>query len=63
MNRAKGEFEQKLLDLRRQLEEERLRQVKTVKNVLEREYSKEMMDIGKGHEVNLDELRQGMYFF
>ena len=61
MNRAKGEFEEKLLDLRRQLEEEKLRQGKTVKNVLEREHSKEMMDLGTGHEVDMEALKRGYF--
>ena len=59
MNRARGEFEEKLLDLRRQLEEERLRQVKTISNVLEREHSREIMDLEKAQGVDMEELRRG----
>ena len=59
MNRAKAGFEEKLLDLRRQLDEERLRQVKTVKDVLEREHSRELMDLEAGHDLDMGDTKKG----
>ena len=59
MSRAKAGFEAKLLDLRRQLDEERLRQVKTVKDVLEREHSREKFDLLVGHDSEMDGLKSG----
>eukprot|EP00794_Sanderia_malayensis_P003343 gene3343-3832_t len=58
MNRAKSGFEERLLDLRRQLEEERQRQVGTLKTVLEREHSSEIMDLDTGHSSEIDELKE-----
>ena len=60
MNRAKGEFEEKLLDLRRQLEEERLRQAKTASGVFEEEYTRGIMDPGTNQDVAMEELRRGI---
>lgn len=59
MNRAKGEFEEKLLELRRQLEEERLRQAKTASVISKEEYSRGIMDLGTNQDVGMEELRRG----
>ncbi|XP_065053400.1 A-kinase anchor protein 9-like isoform X3 [Rhopilema esculentum] len=60
MSRAKAGFEAKLLDLRRQLDEERLRQVKTVKEVLEREHSREKIDLLVGHDSEMYGLKSDL---
>ena len=58
MNRAKGEFEERLQELRRQLEEERLRQVKTSSNTLLSERNRGTMDQGR-NDVDMEQLRRG----
>ena len=58
MNRAKGEFEERLQELRRQLEEERLRQVKTQSNTLLSESNRDIMDQGS-NDADMEQLRRG----
>ena len=55
----KTEFEERLRELRRQLEEERLRQVGTIKNVLEREHRQELLDMQTGHAMDIEAIRSG----
>ena len=59
MTRMNSEFEQKLWDLKNELESQRLQQVGTMKNVLERQHSKDMLEIDDVHQQQMEELREG----
>ena len=54
-----SEFEQKLLDLKHELETQRLQQVGTMKSVLERQHSKDIVDLDDVHHQQMDGLRDG----
>ena len=59
MTRMNSEFEQKLWELKNELESQRLQQVGTMKNVLERQHSKDMLEIDDVHQQQMEELREG----
>lgn len=59
MTRMNSEFEQKLWELKNELESQRLQQVGTMKNVLERQHSKDMLEIDDVHQQKMEELREG----
>ena len=59
MTRMNSEFEQKLWELKNELESQRLQQVGTMKNVLERQHSKDMLEIDDVHRQQMEELREG----
>lgn len=54
-----SEFEQKLWELKHELETQRLQQVGTVKSVLERQHSKDMIELDEVHQQQMDGLRDG----
>ena len=54
-----SEFEQKLLELKGELETQRFQQVGTMKSVLERQHSKDMIDLDDVHQQQMDGLRDG----
>ena len=54
-----SEFEQKLLELKHELETQRLQQVGTMKSVLERQHSKDIVDLDDVHHQQMDGLRDG----
>lgn len=54
-----AEFEEKLLELKRELEAQRLQQVGTMKNVLERHHSKGILELDDIHQQQMDGLRDG----
>lgn len=54
-----SEFEQKLLELKRELETQRLQQVGTMKSVLERQHSRDMVELDDVHQQQMDGLRDG----
>ena len=54
-----SEFEQKLLELKRELETQRLQQVGTMKSVLERQHSRDMVELDDVHHHQMDGLRDG----
>ena len=54
-----AEFEQKLWELKNELETQRLQQVGTMKSVLERQHSKDMIDLDDVHQQQMDGLRDG----
>ena len=53
------DFEERLKVLRSQLENERLKQVSTMKGVLERQQTSDFEDIEKQHIEDLQEIRDG----
>ena len=59
MTRMNSEFEQKLWELKNELESQRLQQVGTMKNVLDRQHSKDMLEIDDVHQQQMEELREG----
>ena len=54
-----AEFEQKLWELKTELETQRLQQVGTMKSVLERQHSKDIIDMDDVHQQQMDGLRDG----
>ena len=54
-----AEFEQKLWELKNELETQRLQQVGTMKSVLERQHSKDMIELDDVHQQHMDGLRDG----
>ena len=54
-----SEFEQKLLELKRELETQRLQQVGTMKSVLERQHSKDIVELDDVHHQEMGGLRDG----
>ena len=54
-----SEFEQKLLELKSELETQRLQQVGTIKSVMERQHSKDLIDLDDVHQQQMDGLRDG----
>ena len=54
-----SEFEQKLWELKSELETQRLQQVGTMKSVLERQHSKDMVELDDVHQQHMDGLRDG----
>lgn len=54
-----AEFEQKLLELKSELETQRLQQVGTMKNVLERQHSNDLIELDDIHQQQMDGLRDG----
>lgn len=54
-----AEFEQKLWELKNELETQRLQQVGTMKSVLERQHSKDMIELDDVHQQHIDGLRDG----
>ena len=54
-----SEFEQKLWELKNELESQRLQQVGTMKNVLERQHSKDMLEIDDVHQQQMEGLKEG----
>ncbi len=54
-----AEFEQKLRELKNELETQRLQQVGTMKSVLERQHSKDMFELDDVHQQQMDGLRDG----
>ena len=54
-----SEFENKLKELKNELEAQRLLQVGTMKNVLERQHSNELVDLEDVHQQEMDGLRDG----
>ena len=59
ISRMNAEFEEKLLELKRKLEAQRLQQVGTMKNVLERHHSKDILELDDIHQQQMDGLRDG----
>lgn len=59
ISRMNAEFEEKLLELKRELEAQRLQQVGTMKNVLERHHSKDILELDDIHQQQMDGLRDG----
>lgn len=59
ISRMNAEFEEKLLELKRELEAQRLQQVGTMKNVLERHHSKDILELDDIHQQQMDGLRGG----
>lgn len=55
------DFEERLKVLRSHLENERLKQVNTMKGVLERQQTTDFEEIEKKHLEDLHEIRDGMY--
>ena len=53
------EFEQKLWELKNELETQRLQQVGTMKNVLERQHSNDLIELDDVHQKQMDGLRDG----
>lgn len=58
-----GEFDKKIMELREQLDSQRQQQVNTVKNVLERERSRDLVDMEESHQTDMEELRDGTVSF
>ena len=54
-----AEFEQKLWELKNELETQRLQQVGTMKSVLERQHSKDIIELDDAHRQHMDGLRDG----
>ena len=54
-----AEFEQKLLELKGELETQRLQQVGTMKSVLERQHSNDLIELDDIHQQQMDGLRDG----
>lgn len=55
------DFEERLKVLKSQLETERLKQVSTMKSVLERQQSSDLVDVEERHRGDLEEIRDGRY--
>lgn len=55
------DFEERLKVLKSQLENERLKQVSTMKSVLERQQSSDLVDLEERHRGDLEEIRDGKY--
>lgn len=55
------DFEERLKVLKSHLENERLKQVSTMKGVLERQQTNDLEEIEKKHLEDLEEIRDGMY--
>ena len=54
-----ADFEQQLLELKHELETQRLQQVGTIKSVLERQHSKDIVQLDDAHQQQMDGLREG----
>lgn len=55
-----SEFDKKIMELKEQLDSQRQQQIKTVKTVLERERSKDLIDLEETHQTDMEELRDGI---
>ena len=55
-----AEFDKKLMDLREQLDSQRQQQINTVKNVLERERSRDLTEMEESHQTDMEDLRDGI---
>ena len=55
----KAEYEEKIKNLKRMLEEQRQRQVTTMKSVLERDRENEVQHLMDNHDSDMEKLRNG----